>query len=107
MNIEKVKQETIKLALTELFKRSTWFSVSDLERILKVAGVNSIDPETRSVLQALHCKDYASMSQELRNWLLDTCLNLLASPTFVLEFSDSKETVEEPARVKKTWFLKV
>jgi hypothetical protein len=81
--MENMKKETCKLALVNLFKSDN-FNICTIDALLKLT--NTIpDPESYKIMHALHCIKYSEMSQEFREKLLRTTINIFKNNGFNFE----------------------
>lgn len=75
------KQEAVKLALDELLN-GKHFSVCTLDNLGAMLGVEPRRHRDYAFLHSLHCRDYSTMSQHLREQVAIACVNCLRPDAF-------------------------
>ena len=73
------ESEVIKLKMDEIFNKSSFFSISDVNDVAKVLGVNPSSHPDYKLLHALHCVHYTEMSAEMKAELPNRVMNVLSA----------------------------
>ena len=77
--MDSFQQETIKIALDEMFNGSSHFSICDVDKLSKILGSNCKSHPDYKFLSALHCVDFSSMSSDLKTELPNRVMNVLST----------------------------
>ena len=64
------------------------FSICTVDKVIQITGCIPPDPKDYQALSALHCVDWADMSQDLRNQVMLKTLQIFEQPGFDLELID-------------------
>ncbi len=78
------QREAAITALRVMFE-GKYFSISTVDKCIKISGCVPPDPKDYQALSAMHCVDFSDMSADLRKMVLAKTMQIFENPKFDTE----------------------